>query len=256
MRAPGWQRVPVASIAMPNRDREAALATGYAIFYVGLAYLTGLVILRHPAPLLGAASFTQDAWYVFAFKIGGLLVVPLAAFAALGHRPAELLAGWRFRPGSIAWIAIAIAAGGALNLGHLAGIRAALSALPPARASVVLIAAVLLPLFSAALPEEIFFRAILQTRLEGTVGRVGAIALSVLLFAAWHLPTRWLLSEGVEGRHGDLASVLLGTGVPVMIVGLVFALLWDRYRSLPALIAAHWAIDFLPSLSSLLGIHR
>ena len=42
--------------------------------------------------------------------------------------------------------------------------------------------------------------------------------------------------------------------VPVFIVGLIFALLWDRYRSLPPLIAAHWGVDVLPAIISFLGI--
>jgi membrane protease YdiL (CAAX protease family) len=35
---------------------------------------------------------------------------------------------------------------------------------------------------------------------------------------------------------------------------LVFGILWDRYRSLPALIAFHWGIDTLPTVISLLGV--
>ncbi len=111
-----------------------------------------------------------------------------------------------------------------------------------------------MPLLIAGFPEEFVFRGILQTRLEKVWGRVAAITVSVLLFTAWHIPTRYLLAQGVEGSAGDLTSVLLGTGVPVLIVGSVFALLWDRYRNLPALIAAHWGVDVLPALIAFLGI--
>ena len=75
---------------------------------------------------------------------------------------------------------------------------------------------------------------------------------SVALFVAWHLPTRFLLAHGVEGEAGDLGSVLLGTGVPVGIVGLIFALGWDRHRNLPALIALHGGIDSIPIVASML----
>lgn len=58
---------------------------------------------------------------------------------------------------------------------------------------------------------------------------------TALLFTAWHLPTRHFLSSGIEGTAGDLTSVIMGTGVPVFMVGLVFGWLWERYRSLPTL---------------------
>jgi|SRR5450759_4057077 len=112
-----------------------------------------------------------------------------------------------------------------------------------------------MPLFTAALPEEIVYRGLLQTRLEATTPAPIAILVSAVLFTAWHLPSRYLLASGVEGRGGDLSSVVLGTGVPAFIVGLVFGVLWYRYRRLMPLITAHWGIDLLPGLSSLLGIH-
>ena len=111
-----------------------------------------------------------------------------------------------------------------------------------------------LPHFMAGIPEEVIYRALLQTRLEKLLGRVSAIGITALMFAAWHLPSRYLLSKGVEGSAGDLGLVLMGTGIPVFVVGLIFGLLWDRYRSLLPLIAAHWGIDTLPTVFSLLGI--
>jgi len=117
-----------------------------------------------------------------------------------------------------------------------------------------LAAGLILPFFIAGFPEEFVYRGILQTRLEKVGGRLAAVVISVTLFTAWHLPTRFLLAQGVEGSAGDLASVVLGTGVPVAIVGLVFALLWDRYRNLPALIAAHWGVDVLPGITDFLRI--
>jgi len=44
--------------------------------------------------------------------------------------------------------------------------------------------------------------------------------------------------------------------VPVLIVGLIVGVLWDRYRRLLPLIALHWGIDTLPLISSILGIER
>jgi membrane protease YdiL (CAAX protease family) len=40
----------------------------------------------------------------------------------------------------------------------------------------------------------------------------------------------------------------------VFIVGLLFGIAWARWRNLPVLIAVHWGIDLLPSISSFLMI--
>lgn len=94
----------------------------------------------------------------------------------------------------------------------------------------------------------------LQTRLEQTWGRAAAILVTAVLFTAWHLPTRYFLATGAEGTAGDLSSVLLGTGVPVLLVALVFSWAWDRWRNLPALVMVHWGIDTLPSIASFLQL--
>ena len=65
---------------------------------------------------------------------------------------------------------------------------------------------------------------------------------------------RRLLASGVEGRAGDFASVALGTGAPVFVVGLLFGLLYDRYRRLLPLIAAHWGIDAMVNVGAMLGL--
>ncbi|MFN3761521.1 MAG: type II CAAX prenyl endopeptidase Rce1 family protein [Algoriphagus aquaeductus] len=94
----------------------------------------------------------------------------------------------------------------------------------------------------------------LQTRLEKLWNTPIAILVSGLLFTAWHLPSRFLLANGVEGQAGDWVSILLGTGLPVFLVSCFFGWHWARYRNLPLLIGVHWAIDILPSLSSFFGV--
>lgn len=154
------------------------------------------------------------------------------------------------------WIVIAYMAGLSLNLlqGRFDYISEAAGHFSAGNLALRIALGVVLPLFMAGIPEEVVYRGGLQTRLELLLGRVAAICITVLVFTAWHLPTRFLLSQGVEGRAGDLGSMLLGTGVPVLMVGLVFGILWDRYRSLPSLIAFHWGIDTLPTVISLLGV--
>jgi CAAX protease family protein len=249
------QRVPVGRMRIDRPAAEAALAVGYALFFILASFGTALVIARWPAPILGAASFTQDAWYAVEFKMILLLALPAAWFRWRGYRVADLLAGWRPTPGALARVALAFVGGLSLNVSHIEPLARLWSAAPPGpgrwgRAFL----AVLLPLLTAGLPEEFVYRGLLQTRLEAVAGRPAAIGVTVLLFTAWHLPTRYLLSHGVEGTAGNLASVLLGTGLPVLVVGLVLGLAWDRWRNLPALVALHWGIDMLPGLTSLFGL--
>jgi len=243
----------VDQVRMNNPRREAAWLGAYALFYIGLAALTGLLIRHWPLPLLGAWKFNHDLWYLFFFKIGMLLVLPCIWFHRRGYRPGDLLPGWRLGLRSGLVVALAFAAGFCLNLGHLPRIETALQGMDATRRAAALILGVILPLFSAGLPEEIVYRGLLQTRLEAVTGRGPGLLITAALFTAWHLPTRYLLASGVEGQAGDLGSVLVGTGLPVFIVGMIFGLLWDRYRSLPPLIAAHWAIDVLPAVSSFVG---
>lgn len=116
--------------------------------------------------------------------------------------------------------------------------------------------AILIALFNAAIPEEFFFRYWLQARLEQRFGRIVAITGAALLFTAWHIPSRYFLASGGEGHAGDLGSVLVNTGLPVMLTGLIFGVLWDRHRRPWPLIALHWGIDSLPLTGAILGLHH
>lgn len=251
-----WQRVPASAMGIRRPGFEAILCSLYAVLLIGAAWLTGVLILAWPVPVLGAASFLQDLWYVGVFKVVLMLLVPWAAFRALGYRARHLLPGWRFTAGRLAAVILSFAAGFCLNLGHVSGILDAASRLGRGELALRLSAAFILPLIQAALPEEFVYRGLLQTRLEAVFGRAWAVGITALLFTAWHLPTRFLLAHGVEGEAGQWGSVLVGTGLPVLAVALVLGLFWDRYRSLPPLVAAHWGIDLLPIVSSLFGIDR
>ena len=244
------QAVPIDRMRIAAPAREArelvALALGCSIVAAAVA----LAIARWPLPLYSGADFTADAWYVVGFKLVYMLGVPLAWLRWRGYRLAEVLGPWRPSARTWAGIAVALAAGLALNLQHLAAIRDLLASGAPASRVVL---GLLLPLVAAAIPEELAFRVLLQTRLEKVAGRLGAIGLSTLLFALWHVPSRLLLARGVEGRAGDLGSVLAGTALPVFVVGLVLAAIWDRWRSVTVIVALHFAIDVLPALRHALG---
>jgi uncharacterized protein len=246
------QRIPIASIRVHAPARETAWTLGYSLFYIAAAVATGLLILRYPIPIWGASEFLQDFWYSGVFKIGLLLAVPWLAFRRLGYRASDLTFDWRPTFRRLVSLALAFVGGNLLNLGRIASVRAAAEALPPAEAAARIGLGLALALFQAGLPEEFFYRGLLQTRLERTAGRPIAILATALLFTAWHLPTRFLLAHGVEGEAGNFGSILLGTGVPVLLVGLALGLAWDRWRNLPVLIAVHMGIDAIPIVSSML----
>jgi membrane protease YdiL (CAAX protease family) len=253
MRISPRQRAPVSAMRIERPRGEALLATAFALAFVAAAWATGLLVRARPAPILGAGEFTQDLWYAGLFKGVVLLALPLAWLRTAGYRFDDLSPGDRGGTRSVLVLAGLFLAGGLLNAGHLGPIREGLARFTPAGAAGRVALGLLLPLFTAAIPEEVVYRGVLQTRLERELGRASAVVLSVALFTAWHLPTRWLLAHGLEGRAGDLVSVLLGTALPVAVAGLGFALAWDRWRNLPALVAVHWGVDLLPAVRSLLG---
>jgi membrane protease YdiL (CAAX protease family) len=244
-----WQRVPVEAIHFKALENEIRFLIGYAIFYIISGYLLGLVILHFPIPLLGATQFVQDFWYSIVFKIFLLLVVPsIIYFVAWNYKVRDLLLGIRLSAGNVLAAILMTTIGFFLNASHLKLIQARINNFTDAPLRLAM--GGVMPLFIAALPEELYFRGYLQTRLEKKFGRIAAILASCILFAAWHLPSRYLLSTGVEGQAGNWGQIILHTGLPVFIVSIILALHWSRYRNIVLLIITHWAIDILPSVSS------
>jgi membrane protease YdiL (CAAX protease family) len=249
-----WQRIPIERVPIRYGRAELWCGLGYAAFYCVAAFGVGWIIRTAPAPLWNATRFNHDLWYILLLKIGLLLSVPVLALRWAGYRAADFLLGWQEDPRRIRRLPIAWLAGVAVNLAHLPDIRSAAMSGAVTHVPGRIALAVVLPLLTAGLPEEIVFRGFLQTRIEAAAGRIPAIVLGAALFAAWHLPTRYLLSHGSEGQAGSWGSVLLGTGVPVFVVGLLLGLAWDRWRNLPTLVAVHWGVDTLPAVASFLGI--
>ena len=251
-----WQRVSIDQFRIKQPTKETIVVLAYAVFYVFVAVIIGYLIKHKPLPLLGSASFLTTVWYALVFKIGFLLIVPGLWFFLQGYHIRDLLPGWKLQLTSVFSIIIAYLLGLSINLlqGHFNFILEAAEHFSAGGLTTRIGLGILLSLFMAGMPEEFFYRGVLQTHLERLLGRIAAISMTVLLFTAWHLPARFLLSHGIEGKAGDFGSVLLGTGVPVLIFGLVFGVLWDRYRSLLTLIAFHWGVDTLPIMISMVGI--
>ena len=249
-----WQRVSSHSINFKSIDKEIVFLLWYAVFYIFAAYFLGLAILHYPIPILGAIQFIQDVWYTIVFKILLLLIVPsIVYFTLWGYKLEDLLLGIKSSARNISAAIVMVMIGFFLNATHLKGIQHNFYNFT--NAPILLIVGTIMPLFQAAIPEEFYFRGFLQTRLEKKWNRISAILISSLLFTAWHLPSRYLLSNGVEGKAGDWAQIVLNTGLPVFIVGLIFAIHWSRYRNIVVLVLTHWAIDILPSVSSYFRIH-
>lgn len=247
------QRVPAQDIPYKNLEKESWILMWYSIFYFILAMGIGRLILLFPLPIMGAKDFIQDLWYAVVFKFTFLLIIPsVLLFQIWKYKIQDLLLGLSPNTGMLIKGAILVAFGFFLNTRHIPRIADAFSNFDDAEIRFVV--GILLPLLIAGLPEELFFRGMLQTRLEKLWNAPMAILVSSLLFTAWHLPSRFLLANGVEGQAGDLVSVLIGTGLPVFLISCFFGWHWARYRNLPLLILVHWSIDTLPSLSSFFGV--
>jgi membrane protease YdiL (CAAX protease family) len=227
----------------------------YALLYVALSALTAQLILHWPHPLFGSSDFLLDYWYFLFFKIGCLLALPVLVSYRLGYRLRDL-APKGLSARDYLWSVAAYVIGFAINIAHLEGIERQIGAGLVGQVPLRIASAATLALINAGIPEEFFFRGWLQTRLEQRYGRLMAILGTALLFTAWHIPSRYFLAFGEEGRAGDFGSVILNTGLPVLLVGLVIGILWDRYRRLLPLIALHWGIDTLPLITGILGMQR
>jgi uncharacterized protein len=244
-----WQRMPASEITFKSLDKELRFILLYAVFYIIAGYLIGLIILRFPMPILGSKQFIQDAWYSFLYKIGLLLFLPGAVYFFIWkYRFRDVLLGIEPTIKNILSSIIFFFFGFILNASHINSIIQHVSFFDDAPLRIIL--GIMMPLFVAAIPEELYFRGFLQTRLEKKLDRISSILITNLLFAAWHLPSRYLLSVGVEGMAGDWGQVALHTGLPVFIVGVIFSFHWSRYRNIILLILTHWAIDILPSISA------
>jgi hypothetical protein len=96
------------------------------------------------------------------------------------------------------------------------------------------LSAVVITLFFVAIPEELFFRGLLQNLLESRIGRAGALWVSAAIFGLSHfnkpLPFNW--------RY-----VLLAT-----IAGIFYGRAWRFRRRLLASATTHTCVDVLWSL--------
>jgi membrane protease YdiL (CAAX protease family) len=129
-----------------------------------------------------------------------------------------------------------------LGFGYLFLLSPAAGPLPRAADypdAVLLAIGATLTFITANVIEELFFRVILQSRLELAYGRWPAIIVSALVFALMHLPSH---SQGGFGPTLAVIVVFQGT------FGLFTGYLWSRYRNIYVLIGAHSIVNTVPLL--------
>ncbi|MEQ4300011.1 CPBP family intramembrane glutamic endopeptidase [Plantactinospora sp. B6F1] len=109
---------------------------------------------------------------------------------------------------------------------------------------IYLLAATLLTFVTASLAEEIFYRVLLQTRLEALYGRWPAIVVTSLLFAAMHV------HRIGDGPLWEMVAVMLAWNGGF---GVLAGYLWARHRNVWAILALHTAVNSLTLLPLLVG---
>jgi len=163
--------------------------------------------------------------------------VAIAYLAALGWTGERDLPGFGLRAPTprdlgvgllalVGFAAIAIPIG--LGTGFLA--RPHAEGFEPGRAALEAVGLVL----TVALPEEIFFRGVLDQGLRATVkSEAGSLALSSLAFGLMHWP-----------RSDHLSEKLTYVGLAA-IAGVFYGLAFRRGRGLPAAVFCHTAVDWV-----------
>lgn len=244
-----FERVPITEIQILNPRKELKIFCFYATFYIFVVFLFSLLIKFYPLQFFKNAKFTDDLWYILFVKIVFLFFLPVAIYRHQGYSISSL---FNLVEASKISVLFPFFVGFIINFSHISRI----SPLFNWSSSFKIILGIVFPLITAAIPEEIFYRRILQTRIEKLGGWFLSIIGSSFFFSLFHFPSRYLLSTGVEGVAGDLTTIFSGTVVPTFVLGLIFGILWNRYRNIFLLIALHYGIDLLPSVSSLLGVMK
>ncbi|CQR75186.1 CAAX amino terminal protease self- immunity [Sporomusa ovata DSM 2662] len=237
--------------AIIHPETELLIFGSYAGLYCIIIWICSLLIKNYPIPLFGCQGFGNDLWYLLFAKIIFLLIIPIFIYCNRGYNLSSLLQ-WKFQSKGKNTIATALflTLGLLINHNYLPRI---IEVKDHINIMMVLIS-FLIPLLTAAIPEEIFYRVILQTRIEKLFGRTIGIFCSSIAFSLFHFPSRFFLSNDMEGVAGNVLSVMMGTVFPIFIAGLIFGLLWSKFKNMYLLIALHAGIDFFPQLADLLGI--
>ncbi|WP_147280295.1 CPBP family intramembrane glutamic endopeptidase [Marinitenerispora sediminis] len=176
-------------------------------------------------------------------KVLFLLIAPVAIIGSAGvmrysHGPdipaVAMRVGERWRWAGLAAIA------GYLALSVLAPWTTPLPTPRTLPDEYTLVVRLLLTLTTSALLEEVFYRSLLQTRLELLLGRWPGIVAAALVYGVG-------AAIGTHVYHGAVLGLCMGIAVQGA-AGLLFGYLWSRYRNLWLNFLLHTGTSALPVL--------
>jgi len=226
---------------VPSKPKSHPIVSGWKTI--------ALAILAWPAAYVGAYSLSS-AWAAFALYHGLCLVAGVYHSRRYGLRASHRLLTRTWvqiaLTGIVFWVGtylLVTFAGVRTGLVDPARIRGAMHA-EHAAATVAAVLAVSV-YFAIVNPvvEELFWRATVYSRLRAAGWRQEpASIISGILFGSWH----WLI---VRLFFGPAAALLVTAAI--MAAGYVFAHLYERLRSLPALIVIHALVGDIPGLIAL-----
>lgn len=89
-----------------------------------------------------------------------------------------------------------------------------------------------------ALPEEFFFRTLLQTRLEDKLNNsTSGIIISSVIFAGYHIPYRLLLTDSLT--YGSIEYTLFSVITQQFLLGIFLGLWWKKTRNVFSISVLH-----------------
>ncbi len=110
-------------------------------------------------------------------------------------------------------------------------------------------------LIFVAIPEEFFFRVILQSSISERLGETKGLLLASLIFGLFHLPANFLAYLSFSGNvQLSFIAALILAFIAQSQVGLVLGVAWHRTRSLILPVTIHAVHDVVELLPLFIGI--
>lgn len=120
----------------------------------------------------------------------------------------------------------------------------------PGRFLVVALISLVLSFFTAAFTEEVFFRGVIQSRIQSVFGsETQACVMTAVLFGIYHLPYAYFSPSWPT--HGNMALAFSSVVTEQMVIGLLLGVLWARTRHIAASMVFHALIN-LPMFMTVL----
>lgn len=225
---------------------------------IGGLYPAIVIAITFPLVIAGIGYLGLDiniAW--FSLKIFFFLIVTFLLLRRYGGMPTleppnEDVRFWYW----VGPVIVSLVYLGVLNIGPFAPEQQIDEAvLDPPVVVGFLVGATVWNFINAGLAEELFFRVLLQTRLEAALGQWNGIIIAAILFAVMHAPWQYYIHwQGQTGLvSGDImlsvAAVIVYNGA----VGLVAGYFWARYRNFWILVLMHTGLNVIPLY--LLAVH-